>query len=98
MIALATREGLISSKDENSVSNEKEESKDETDAAAMVVTVNPPRPPVIRSFPSDIDAAIAKYKERLNREENAVKMKDDTKAVSLGTSKINYIDPRIVCS
>lgn len=64
----------------------------------MVVTVNPPRPPIIRSFPSDIDAAIAKYKERLNREENAVKMKDDTKAVSLGTSKINYIDPRIVCS
>ncbi|EPY17035.1 hypothetical protein STCU_10854 [Strigomonas culicis] len=60
--------------------------------------VAPPRPPVIRSFPTDIDKALERYQERLNREENAVRIKDDNKAVSLGTSKINYIDPRIVCS
>ncbi|KAG5512149.1 hypothetical protein GH5_07627 [Leishmania sp. Ghana 2012 LV757] len=61
-------------------------------------TLAPPRPPVVRSFPSDIDKALARYRERLNREENIIRIKDDNKAVSLGTSKINYIDPRIVCS
>ncbi|KAG5486521.1 hypothetical protein CUR178_07888 [Leishmania enriettii] len=61
-------------------------------------TLAPPRPPVVRSFPSDIDKALARYRERLNREENVIRIKDDNKAVSLGTSKINYIDPRIVCS
>lgn len=58
----------------------------------------PPRPPVIRSFPTDIDKALERYCDRLNREENMIQIKDDNKAVSLGTSKINYIDPRIVCS
>lgn len=58
----------------------------------------PPRPPVVRSFPSDVDKALERYKERLNREENAIQIKDDNKSVSLGTSKINYIDPRIVTS
>ncbi|ORC85475.1 DNA topoisomerase type IB small subunit [Trypanosoma theileri] len=58
----------------------------------------PPRPPVFRSFPRDIDAALQRYEERLNREENMIRIKDDNKAVSLGTSKINYIDPRIICS
>ncbi|KAG5487444.1 hypothetical protein LSCM1_07397 [Leishmania martiniquensis] len=63
-----------------------------------VPTSAPPRPPVVRSFPSDIDKALARYRERLNHEENMIRIKDDNKAVSLGTSKINYIDPRIVCS
>ncbi|KAG8348239.1 putative DNA topoisomerase type IB small subunit [Trypanosoma vivax] len=58
----------------------------------------PPRPPVVRSFPRDIEAAVRRYEERLNREENMIRIKDDNKTVSLGTSKINYIDPRIVCS
>ncbi|KPI84653.1 Dna topoisomerase type IB small subunit [Leptomonas seymouri] len=58
----------------------------------------PPRPPVIRSFPTDIEKTLARYQERQNREENLIRMKDDNKAVSLGTSKINYIDPRIVCA
>lgn len=58
----------------------------------------PPRPPVVRSFPTDIDKALERYRERLNREENAIQIKDVNKSVSLGTSKINYIDPRIVCS
>ncbi|CAJ1005477.1 putative C-terminal topoisomerase domain containing protein [Leishmania naiffi] len=63
-----------------------------------VPTLVPPRPPVVRSFPNDIGKALVRYRERLNREENVIRIKDDNKAVSLGTSKINYIDPRIVCS
>ncbi|GET85610.1 DNA topoisomerase type IB small subunit [Leishmania tarentolae] len=63
-----------------------------------VPTLIPPRPPVVRSFPNDIGKALARYRERLNREENVIRIKDDNKAVSLGTSKINYIDPRIICS
>ncbi|CCW66641.1 unnamed protein product [Phytomonas sp. Hart1] len=58
----------------------------------------PPRPPVIRNFPSDLEKGIERYKERLNRELNAIAIKDDNKTVSLGTSKVNYIDPRIICS
>lgn len=58
----------------------------------------PPRPPIVRAFPGDIAKTLARYEERLNREENMIRMKDDNKAVSLGTSKINYIDPRIICS
>ncbi|CAC44914.1 DNA topoisomerase type IB small subunit [Leishmania major strain Friedlin] len=63
-----------------------------------VPTLVPPRPPVVRSFPNDIGKALERYRERLNREENIIRIKDDNKAVSLGTSKINYIDPRIICS
>lgn len=63
-----------------------------------VASAVPPRPPIIRSFPTDVEKALARYQERLNREENLIRIKDDNKAVSLGTSKINYIDPRIVCS
>nr|CCD11997.1 unnamed protein product [Trypanosoma congolense IL3000] len=58
----------------------------------------PPRPPVVRSFPRDIEATLKRYEDRLNREENMIRIKDDNKTVSLGTSKVNYIDPRIVCS
>ncbi|KPA73168.1 DNA topoisomerase type IB small subunit [Leptomonas pyrrhocoris] len=67
---------------------------EEEDTASLV----PPRPPVIRSFPTDIEKTLSRYRERLNREENLIRIKDDNKSVSLGTSKINYIDPRIVCS
>ncbi|KAG5511610.1 hypothetical protein JKF63_07206 [Porcisia hertigi] len=68
--------------------------QEEEEVPAMV----PPRPPVVRSFPSDIEKTLERYRERLNREESTIRIKDDNKAVSLGTSKINYIDPRIVCS
>ena len=38
---------------------------------------------------------IAKLKTSLEGEENRAKNKEDNKAVALGTSKINYMDPRI---
>jgi DNA topoisomerase-1 len=38
---------------------------------------------------------IATLKERLAKLELNIKMKDELKTVSLGTSKINYLDPRI---
>jgi DNA topoisomerase-1 len=40
-------------------------------------------------------AKIATMKERLGKLELQMKMKDELKTVSLGTSKINYLDPRI---
>eukprot|EP00796_Vickermania_ingenoplastis_P010661 gene10661-7407_t len=83
---IAKKEGLI-----------KEEALFEDEEPA-VVNIQPPRPPRFNSFPSDLDRAIERQREKLNREENAIKMKDDNKAVSLGTSKVNYIDPRIICS
>jgi DNA topoisomerase-1 len=38
---------------------------------------------------------ISTMKERLAKLELQMKMKEDLKTVSLGTSKINYLDPRI---
>jgi len=38
---------------------------------------------------------IAKYKESIKTQEYNVKTKDDNKAVSLTTAKINYMDPRV---
>ena len=40
-------------------------------------------------------AKIRALKERLSKLELQMKMKDELKTVSLGTSKINYMDPRI---
>lgn len=60
--------------------------------------VVPPRPPFLRSFPTDVPKALETYRNRLNREEKTIETKEDTKAVSLSTSKVNYIDPRIVVS
>ena len=40
-------------------------------------------------------AKIATMKERIAKLELQMKMKDELKTVSLGTSKINYLDPRI---
>lgn len=38
---------------------------------------------------------IAELKMRLDKHENSMKDKEDNKLVSLGTSKVNYMDPRI---
>ena len=43
-------------------------------------------------------AQIAKLKKSLEDEELKTKNKEDNKAVALGTSKINYMDPRITIS
>ncbi|KEG13422.1 DNA topoisomerase type IB small subunit [Trypanosoma grayi] len=90
LFQIAKAKGLVN---EHTTKNLEEEEEEE-----LAPVGPPPRPPVVRSFPHDIDAALRRYDERLNREENVIRIKDDNKAVSLGTSKINYIDPRIVCS
>lgn len=42
-----------------------------------------------------IDANLEKIDERIRKAEIEIKVKDDNKTVALGTSKINYIDPRL---
>ncbi|ESS64196.1 hypothetical protein TCDM_07828 [Trypanosoma cruzi Dm28c] len=90
LFEIAKARGLVN----ECVDNKKEEEEEEEVAPVGP----PPRPPIVRSFPSNVDLALQRYEERLNREENMIRIKDDNKAVSLGTSKVNYIDPRIVCS
>lgn len=49
-------------------------------------------------FVSDLgraEAALKKLRERLTNYEGQLAVKDQTKDVALGTSKINYMDPRI---
>eukprot|EP01010_Urceolus_cornutus_P001125 NODE_1641_length_812_cov_110.076016_g1277_i0.p1 GENE.NODE_1641_length_812_cov_110.076016_g1277_i0~~NODE_1641_length_812_cov_110.076016_g1277_i0.p1 ORF type:complete len:244 (-),score=53.69 NODE_1641_length_812_cov_110.076016_g1277_i0:51-782(-) len=55
----------------------------------------PKRPPFL-AFPSDVQKKIRSIKEQITKTESDMRVKDDTKTVSLGTSKVNYIDPRIV--
>lgn len=43
-------------------------------------------------------AKIAKMKEQIGAKEFQAKNKEDNKSVALGTSKINYMDPRISIS
>jgi DNA topoisomerase-1 len=48
--------------------------------------------------PSDkagVKAALAKLDERIKVSDTRMQVKEDNKAVALGTSKINYMDPRI---
>lgn len=50
------------------------------------------------SFPSEMskcESKLASLNERLGKIQNKITLKDDTKTVALGTSKINYMDPRI---
>lgn len=68
------------------------------DDEELVAVSAPPRPPIFKSFPSNLEAVIKRQKEKLNKEDNLIQIKDDNKAVSLGTSKMNYIDPRLICS
>nr|ANM86236.1 DNA topoisomerase 1 [Stygiella incarcerata] len=51
-----------------------------------------------RRFPKSeerLKSMIAKAKERVSKKEVNLRIKDETKTVALGTSKINYLDPRI---
>ncbi|RNE96721.1 type IB topoisomerase small subunit [Trypanosoma rangeli] len=89
LFQIAKAKGLVGDCVENKVDEEPEE---------VAPVGPPPRPPIVRSFPKNMEHALQRYEERLNREENMIRIKDDNKAVSLGTSKVNYIDPRIVCS
>ena len=45
-----------------------------------------------------LDARIAQWEEKIEKEEAKFRDKDDNKAVALGTSKINYMDPRITAA
>eukprot|EP00758_Cryptobia_borreli_P008533 Tbor_TRINITY_DN5396_c0_g6::TRINITY_DN5396_c0_g6_i1::g.4632::m.4632 len=55
----------------------------------------PPRPRKMR-FPTNLDTVIERLQLQAAKHKAAVQIKDESKTVSLGTSKINYIDPRIV--
>jgi len=51
-----------------------------------------------KKLPTTVDQcekAIAKITEKVRNLESKAQLKDETKAVALGTSKINYMDPRI---
>ena len=51
-----------------------------------------------KKAPSDKDVVkkrIASWEQKLIKHQLAMKNKDDNKSVALGTSKINYMDPRI---
>jgi DNA topoisomerase I len=54
-----------------------------------------------KSAPKNLEACqkkIAKIKEMLDKKEIVAKNKEDNKSVALGTSRINYMDPRITIS
>ena len=54
-----------------------------------------------KGCPKTVDACTAKIdkmKEQIGQKEFAMKNKEDNKSVALGTSKINYMDPRITIS
>ena len=54
-----------------------------------------------KSFPKNVDAckkAIEKKKKAIQSEEFKCREKEDNKNIALGTSKINYMDPRITVS
>lgn len=70
--------------------------KDE-DLEAPMELGHPVQPPKQR-VSSDIDADIRKLLDSIAKAETNMQIKEDTKTVSLGTSKTNYIDPRIVYS
>lgn len=44
---------------------------------------------------ASIEGRIAKWREDIKKLESEIKNRDDNKEVALGTSKINYMDPRI---
>lgn len=55
-----------------------------------------PRVPHVRSMnASQVSGSIKRAKEKLEKLEADMTVKDDLKTVALGTSKINYLDPRI---
>ena len=59
----------------------------------------PPSKPTKNRFPSNMEALEKKLEtleQRVNTQEANMSIKDGTKEVSLGTSKTNYIDPRVI--
>eukprot|EP01062_Namystynia_karyoxenos_P060290 TRINITY_DN51826_c0_g1_i1.p1 TRINITY_DN51826_c0_g1~~TRINITY_DN51826_c0_g1_i1.p1 ORF type:complete len:203 (+),score=77.83 TRINITY_DN51826_c0_g1_i1:92-700(+) len=61
----------------------------------------PPKRPRPNKFPSNFEALkkrVESARDRLSKADAAMKIKGDTMQVSLGTSKTNYIDPRVICA
>jgi DNA topoisomerase-1 len=87
MFLMAQERGVIRDEDIHAVKKEE----------PMQLPVGPPpRPYRLKQFPSDIAGKIEALTNSLQRTQAQMKMKDEGKTVSLGTSKVNYIDPRIV--
>eukprot|EP01063_Lacrimia_lanifica_P021922 TRINITY_DN2958_c0_g2_i12.p1 TRINITY_DN2958_c0_g2~~TRINITY_DN2958_c0_g2_i12.p1 ORF type:complete len:345 (+),score=126.20 TRINITY_DN2958_c0_g2_i12:46-1080(+) len=60
----------------------------------------PPRP-TVQKWPANLESLAKKVQTiegQLNKAEAKARIKDDTKEVSLTTSKNNYIDPRVICA
>ncbi|KNH09259.1 hypothetical protein XU18_0537 [Perkinsela sp. CCAP 1560/4] len=64
------------------------------DSKEIIVTV-PKRPKFVK-FPQNFEDRISKTKYKLTQVKALKQIKSDGKTVSTGTSKANYIDPRIV--
>jgi hypothetical protein len=89
LFARASQKGLVPINDESLLKEEEEEA---------VIPGAPPRPPIQKFFSADLDSMIERLKKKIAAEEAKLRIKDDNKTISLSTSKINYIDPRIVCA
>ena len=61
-------------------------------------TGNPPRPKPFAYPTGSLESALERARVTLQRVEADARIKDNNKTVALGTSKTNYIDPRIVCA
>lgn len=57
-----------------------------------------PRPKKYKQFPSHLEGEIQHLKDTLSKLESDIATKQASKDVNLGTSKTNYIDPRIIYS
>ncbi|CUG93853.1 DNA topoisomerase I-related protein, putative [Bodo saltans] len=86
--ARASQRGIVPINDESLLKEEEE----------VVIPGAPPRPPIQKHFSADLDSMIERLKKKIAAEEAKLRIKDDNKTISLSTSKINYIDPRIVCA
>jgi DNA topoisomerase-1 len=61
----------------------------------------PPKKPTKKALPKSEDAiktAIGRVEEKIKKLQSEKQMKEDNKTVALGTSRINYCDPRITVS
>lgn len=89
LFARASQKGLVPVGNEELLQDDEE---------TVVQPGIPPRPPIQKFFPSDLDAMIERLKKKVAAEDARLRIKDDNKTISLSTSKVNYIDPRIVCA
>lgn len=77
--------------------NNNNDVKSEIKSEVKTEKASDPKKPAKKPLPAEdkIASAITKLDEKIQAQEAAKNMKEDLKAVALGTSKINYLDPRI---